>query len=259
MLVAARNGAWAKSGGGLPTARDYVQDGLVAMWDGIENAGWGVHDPSATTWKDLIGSNDALLSGALVPDRCWGNNHFYNNIESVVFTGTPSSAMKAAITSGRLTVQGLFMPEVRPSSSNMCIFQCSPASVTTDGMIFGVTNNSSFASGNTMSWATNRAVNKLSPPGWEYIVGNTYALSFICDNTTMTSILNGSSVTATRTKSLPVDSDLTSFAIFNYNWNAGRSRTLRGKVYNLRLYSRALTAEEIAANYAIDKARFNLP
>ena len=31
------------------------------------------------------------------------------------------------------------------------------------------------------------------------------------------------------------------------------------EVYNIRLYSRALTAAEIAHNYAIDKARFNLP
>ena len=30
-------------------------------------------------------------------------------------------------------------------------------------------------------------------------------------------------------------------------------------IYSLRLYSRALTAAEIAANYAIDKERFNLP
>ena len=37
------------------TARDYVQSGLVAMWDGIENAGWGTHDPNATTWKNLKG------------------------------------------------------------------------------------------------------------------------------------------------------------------------------------------------------------
>lgn len=38
MDIAARTRAWAKSG---YTAKDYVQDGLVAMWDGIENAGWG--------------------------------------------------------------------------------------------------------------------------------------------------------------------------------------------------------------------------
>ena len=39
----------------VPTARSYVQDGLVAMWDGIENAGWGVHDNNATNWVDLVG------------------------------------------------------------------------------------------------------------------------------------------------------------------------------------------------------------
>ena len=30
------------------------------------------------------------------------------------------------------------------------------------------------------------------------------------------------------------------------------------KFYNLRVYSRALTAAEVAANYAVDKIRFNL-
>ena len=49
----------------VPTARDYVQDGLIAMWDGIENAGWGVHDASAATWKDIVGNNDlTIVSGA---------------------------------------------------------------------------------------------------------------------------------------------------------------------------------------------------
>ena len=34
MMLGARTGAWAKRGGGVPTARDYVQDGLVALVDG---------------------------------------------------------------------------------------------------------------------------------------------------------------------------------------------------------------------------------
>ena len=33
----------------------------------------------------------------------------------------------------------------------------------------------------------------------------------------------------------------------------------RGHYHSLRLYSRALTADEIARNYAVDKERFNLP
>lgn len=51
MIMGARVGVLAKAG---PTAKDYVQDDLIAMWDGIENAGWGVHDQKATVWKDLI-------------------------------------------------------------------------------------------------------------------------------------------------------------------------------------------------------------
>lgn len=36
------------------TAADYIQDGLVAMWDGIENVGYGLHDDSAAVWVDLV-------------------------------------------------------------------------------------------------------------------------------------------------------------------------------------------------------------
>ncbi len=28
------------------TSASYVQDGLIAQWDGIDNAGTGVHDPT---------------------------------------------------------------------------------------------------------------------------------------------------------------------------------------------------------------------
>lgn len=34
-------------------ASAYVQDGLVGMWDGIENAGAGLHDDTATIWSDI--------------------------------------------------------------------------------------------------------------------------------------------------------------------------------------------------------------
>lgn len=53
------------------SAKDYVQDGLVAMWDGIENAGWGMHDASAKTWKDLAGNNDITS----VTNSIWGEDH----------------------------------------------------------------------------------------------------------------------------------------------------------------------------------------
>lgn len=45
------------------TVSDYVQDGLVAVWDGIENAGWGVHDKQATEWRELINGTYTVLGG----------------------------------------------------------------------------------------------------------------------------------------------------------------------------------------------------
>lgn len=42
-------------------SRDYVASGLVAHWDGIENAGRGLHSPTLSAWKDLVGTSDITL------------------------------------------------------------------------------------------------------------------------------------------------------------------------------------------------------
>ena len=43
------------------TSASYVQDGLIAQWDAIDNAGTGVHDPTTNVWKDLKGHNDLTI------------------------------------------------------------------------------------------------------------------------------------------------------------------------------------------------------
>ena len=46
------------------TSEGYLQDGLVAQWDGINNAGVGLHLPDSGVWKDLVGDCDlTLLAG----------------------------------------------------------------------------------------------------------------------------------------------------------------------------------------------------
>ena len=87
MMLGARTGAWAKSGGGVPTAKDYVQDGLVAMWDGIENAGWGVHDLSATTWVNLAGGSIEDIS--LYTQNCeWSDDALIGKERSFIKSST---------------------------------------------------------------------------------------------------------------------------------------------------------------------------
>lgn len=62
----------------MPTAADYVQDGLIAMWDGIENAGWGIHDQNATFWKDLIGNVDLPIGNAIWTAQACSTNNYGN-------------------------------------------------------------------------------------------------------------------------------------------------------------------------------------
>ena len=55
MMEAVRNGAWAKSGGGVLTASDMVLDGMLLGFDAIENGGFGITNPDSTTCISLIG------------------------------------------------------------------------------------------------------------------------------------------------------------------------------------------------------------
>lgn len=52
----------ALSAAGATSSKSYIQDGLVAHWDAIENAGYGQHDNAATVWKDLVGGYDFNLT-----------------------------------------------------------------------------------------------------------------------------------------------------------------------------------------------------
>ena len=55
---------WAFTASADIPASAYVQTGLVAHWDGIDNVGTGKHDSEAMVWKDLAGKRDlAVRSG----------------------------------------------------------------------------------------------------------------------------------------------------------------------------------------------------
>ena len=58
------------------TSKMYISDGLVAQWDGIENAGVGVHDNATQTWTDLTGNGWDAKNGMNVQDLRWNANSF---------------------------------------------------------------------------------------------------------------------------------------------------------------------------------------
>ena len=228
MLINRRNALMA--GGAKLSAKSYVQDGLVVMWDGIENAGWEVDDPNATTWKDLTGNGYDLMSA---PANGWVDGG--RNVKS--------AATNPAIAFSDNDIVSL-------SVCSSCIFEGSNdfISITNNRKLYYYNNKKCFICMSSTSWGPNLGLGVVPqsitivfnfdhPPGDSYYYRNM--------------AWYGDSAVQNYTREW-VGSHTTSIGCPSY-------QKCSGVIHNVRIYSRALTADEIAANYAVDKARFNLP
>lgn len=235
MMLGARTGAWAKSGGGLPTARDYVQDGLIGLWDGIENAGWGVHDPSATTWNDLSENGNDL--------SCFNS---YEWLDSAV-----------RLSGGR----PIYRPNTIIGSHGADAHVCVVAEAESNGgVIFGAGQghkDSAIVFTRRSNGAFVQIANS-SSAGIKNIVPFSETLFSIAVNYSSGDIAYSEVNGIQKNPYYGFGGTFCSTLCVGDRANDS-SVPFNGKVYTIRIYSRVLTAEEIAHNYAIDKARFNLP
>ena len=226
----------------VPTARDYIQDGLIAMWDGIENAGWGVHDASATVWKDLVGNRDWTLGTSTSYE--WTANSFDAKNQ---YAATQDFVSGALVDTVEVCAKTKYSGT---PSANVAFVIIGRSTSATTGSYFGLLYRNQFTS-------------MMSCYGF---YANTYS-SFKGQKTSF-------SFPSVKTTS-------GAFAYFNgTRMNSSGNNTLdymetqRGsvariggiatsacpvEVFNIRLYNRTLSADEIRHNYEIDKRRFNLP
>ena len=229
---------WASSMSSL-TAKDYVQDGLVAMWDGEWNAGWGTHDPNATVWKDLVGACDLTVNGT----TSWGDK--YANMDSATFFGGTIDPVKV-FTGNGVAVQTL---STKIGSS-------------VNSGIFAIGDNNNRHLWVWESYVQGSGGMTFSKFIYNTNVGSTYAVLSVDDKVLLTvSYKDGVANTFVGT-----DSDKSVVIASNqivgdqpiYIGRLPGYNTYGGKIYCVRLYNRALTQSEIAHNYDVDKARFGL-
>ena len=242
MMLGARTAAWAKIGGGVPTARDYVQDGLVAMWDGFENAGYGTHDDTATTWKDLIGNIDATAINSPI--------FLYKYTDTSNGYWSLPSSVREIVEAQSLTAEVVFRTSDKFTSNfNQGIV----------GMGSGRSLWLFFGNPPSSAWATLVWQVRESPPirAW-YSSGpfsGTHSSSLVVDNSVCNAYLDSTLCTITPDISAGSSTSTSDFFI----GMIPKHSNFYGKIYCVRIYSRAMTAAEITHNYEIDKARFNLP
>ena len=260
MLVSARTAAWHS---GMPTARDYVQDGLVAMWDGIDNAGWGVHDPSATVWKDLVGGNDLTLIKSQIAENVgyWTDKSYFSprkesNTAGNVFMrhGGISQAFVDCANSARLTTEVCYKT-LDNYSNNPGFFRAYESSFVQEIILIWKDNFSFRGKGWNISGA--RGILNFTKGEFTSSSFRSYGLDSYAEAYNSTTGMSQTKTAVTSSSGPSMNTD--GYVVINSIQHGNNNDCLQGDMYCTRLYNRLLTDAEIAANYAIDKARFNLP
>lgn len=223
------------------TARDYVQDGLVAMWDGIENTGWGTHNSAATIWKDLIGNRDWTLGASTSYE--WTANSFDAKDQ---FAATQDFIDSSVAES--LEICCTTKNTTDPTANIAWILL--GRSWVTNGPYFGLLYRHQLT-----SMMACRGYYAYTYPA---VKGLKTSFSFPSFNASSNAVayFNGSASSTDYYNTLDYNATTRGTVA---RIGGILSQAMPIEVYNIRLYSRALTAAEIAANYAIDKERFNLP
>lgn len=226
------------------TSASYVQDGLIAQWDGIDNQGTGTHDPTATTWKDLKGSNDLTISQNRGFGWRRGIAFYFDNVS----TGVAAAYGTDGVTPAYKTIEIVYKMTKRGARV----------------LFYG---------GRQTRYVVFDQSDDVAPYNWVYFDGYTgaygespYARVKYDEPTAIAATYNDSD------RVTDVFGDGVSRFSGNQSnyWNPGDTRiTLgwrsltdganygwAGEVYAIRLYDRALTRAEIARNHAIDIKRF---
>ena len=212
------------------TASDYVQDGLIAIWDGIENVNWNTHDSQAMAWTELISGTakvttnstyrrwNATEDGMEVPPEVASSN----GQEAYVYNPIPRDTCKAA------RFVEFVAYKTNPSYSL--------------GYGFGGWQwcNSAYTGFGFLIRTGSEVNERLSI---SLLLGTDGAYSRIVHRSS-SAIQNGGGGTQANTSGI--------FGTFGI----GKWSDPHVGICSIRIYDRELSTEEVAHNYEIDKERF---
>ena len=232
----------------------YITDGLIAHWDGIWNAGIGLHDSNVAVWKDLAG----VQGNMPIPQTLSvGDDSLYTVSRKVIdMKNLVSPALADAINSSTITVEfvGQMFCEDNYNDPIMSVFKnssCRPLTV------LGV-------SADAGRWrrcrASLRAIDGTfigsSSAVWKKDGGRA-SLSIVWDGESMTQFVNGAyNWTGSAVQHESADATTGMYLRLLALPTAQNGSDM--EVCRISIYSRALTDDEILHNHEIDKERFGL-
>ena len=232
-------------GGNIDIWNLYVKDGLVAWWDGIWNAGMGVHSSNTTTWKDLIGGYHATQRVAASGWQ-WGTDCYIGTSGNGHGFTVPTSFSTVMTTNYKNhTIELVYKPN---TSDRRTIF----------GQYNGNTNATNIEYSPHLSgdfrvyYGGNPDINVSA---WKTLGSKRLHCATICNGTNSKVYING---TLKTTSSLPAASAMGSQSFVLGGELNRTAMSIVGQLAVVRVYSRALTESELASNRALDIQRFSL-
>lgn len=210
---------------------NYVSDGLILHYDAINNTGNG-HSTTATTWKDLSGNgNDATITGG-----SWSDNYL---------TFTQSNQQNGVKTNSNFPIDfnNTFNIVFSLSSLGGVDVLLGSRTTTSNGMMLFNYNTNNRLTLDTMGTSTRTVL------GERLAANKLYNLTVTFSGTTAKLYIDGEYVNTVSFTDGSLNFPLTIFT-------AGEQSNPIGNIYSVKVYNRALTAEEILQNYNVDNSRY---
>jgi hypothetical protein len=246
---------------------DYVQEGLVAHFDGINNTGQGdkFHDDNASEWRDLASSNTLELINNSTPANNWKSNGYRFGIGTRDYWMALGLASTFPLGNSDRTAEVVYMnPNVM--GSNQTLSFVSPGNNTVPGTLFGQQYISPvYNIINAQGTGYNFNVNAANAPGINspnvlHSVTATYGEKF-SDVDKTNGYIDGVQFESSSARSdNPINTcsnDASTCRIYLGTWrDNGDNHTDDYTMLSYRIYDRILTSDEIAHNALLDQIRY---
>ena len=231
------------------TVSYYVDDKMILHYDGINNVGLGdkKHSLNATTWKNLCDGIDAAQDGVLsttgTTGPTWGNDYLsFDGIDDWVNAGVIDSDYQSI--------------EV--------VYSIGDININRFRSIFGDWES---AGGGISVNSENKPYGEFYIGGYKsvfadgYIVDQKYNSTITYDSHKVVFYINGNKIGEQVAEGGIIKADDNTVMSIGANPQGNSIQAgyyFKGKVYSARVYTRALSANEVKQNYIVDKNRFKI-
>ena len=241
MMLGARVGAWAKAGGWI---NPYANDSLASMFDSAWNVGGGVSDRTSDKWFDVV--SPAYIEFENFKNHDDAKIEWTDNALEITYMNGVGHGMtpvyEAFYNTGSATIE--FVARNNGDNNNR-------------NYIFKCWSNQNYAM-YVITVGSTKAITNESAIEPRCLTNELASFSFVCDGSNTLFYRNGE-YKGVRGDNTFVQHDILDTSVPIGNRYQYADFTFLGAISAIRIYSKPLSAEEITANYSIDKARFNIP